>query len=296
MGAAGPLSKMLAALAAVFATAAAADPAAWRITSRSGGEVALLGSMHVLRAADHPLPASVDALYDGADTLVLELDLDDIDAMQQQTTLLGAAVLPQGTVLRDVLDAEVYRLAEQRSSELGIDLTLLQRFEPWLVAITMLDQGIRRLGFEAERGIEQYMTAKARRDGKEIVGLESLETQVGIFDGLTPKEQQSMLEQTLQELSLADRTMADMALAWREGRLDELAADLLGDFDDFPGLYPTLVTNRNRNWVTEIERMLDDGGRYLVVVGALHLVGEDSVIELLEERGHDVVRIDDRSR
>ena len=168
--------------------------------------------------------------------------------------LLGAALLPAGTVLRDVLDADVYRLAEQRSAELGIDLGLLQRLEPWLVAVTMLDQGVRRLGFEAERGLEQFVTARAQRDGKEILGLESVETQIAIFDRLDAQQQQAMLEQTLKELDSAADTMDDMARAWRDGRLDTLTDGLLAEFDDFPGLYATLVTDRNGRWVTEIER------------------------------------------
>jgi len=70
-----------------------------------------------------------------------------------------------------------------------------------------------------------------------------------------------------------------------------LSAELLDDFDEFPGLYESLVTKRNQSWVPALERMLADGRRHLVVVGALHLVGDDSVIELLEARGHDVERL-----
>jgi uncharacterized protein len=293
MGTQRRLITWLAGLAALGATfAAPADPAAWRVAGKGGGEVALLGSMHVLRASDHPLPESVDALYTRSELLVLELDLDDLPATTLQSALLGAALLPPGTVLRDVLDADVYRLAEQRSAELGIDLGLLQRLEPWLVAVTMLDQGVRRLGFEAERGLEQFVTARARRDGKEILGLESVETQIAIFDGLDARQQQAMLEQTLKELDSAADTMDDMARAWRDGSLDTLTDGLLAEFDDFPGLYATLVTDRNGRWVTEIERYLTDGRRYLVIVGALHLVGPGSVIELLKARGHEVIRIE----
>ena len=70
-----------------------------------------------------------------------------------------------------------------------------------------------------------------------------------------------------------------------------MSAELLDDFDDFPGLYDTLVLTRNRSWVPALERMLADGQRHLVVVGALHLVGDDSVIELSRARGHAVERV-----
>jgi hypothetical protein len=276
---------------AFAAASAAADPAAWRMTAPNGGEVTLLGSMHVLRPSDHPLPGSVDALIDRADLIVMELDLDDVDAAAQQRVILATAMLPQGTVLKDVVNDDVYRLAGQRAAEIGIDLALLERFEPWFFAITILDQGMRKLGFQGERGLEQYVLARSQRAGKEIVGLETLEFQIGIFDSLPPESQQAMLEQTLAELDEAETALGAMVAAWRNGELEDLSAELLDDFDEFPGLYETLVTKRNGAWVPALERMLADGRRHLVVVGALHLVGRDSVIELLEERGNDVQRL-----
>jgi uncharacterized protein YbaP (TraB family) len=277
--------------AAVLCAPACAAPAAWRIAGKNGGEVALLGSMHVLRASDYPLPPLVDELYARADTLVLELDLDDPTLASQQAGILKSATLPQGKVLRDVVDTDLYRLAEQRARELGFDLRVLEHMEPWLAAITLLDVGMQRLGFEPQRGLEQYLVGKAAAGHKPIVGLESLAKQIGIFAGLPADGQKALLAQTLQELDGADAVMSDLVSAWRDGRLDALSATLLDDFDDFPGLYATLVTQRNAEWTVELERMLDDGHQYLVVVGALHLVGRDSVIDRLTARGHTVVRV-----
>jgi uncharacterized protein YbaP (TraB family) len=134
-------------------------------------------------------------------------------------------------------------------------------------------------------------TFSPRDASKEIVGLETLEFQLGIFDSLSRQSQQAMLEQTLAEIDEAETALAEMVDAWRDGELEELSAELLDDFDDFPGLHEALVAKRNRSWVPLLEAMLDDGRRHLVVVGALHLVGSDSVIDLLQARGHDVERL-----
>lgn len=282
----------IASLAALLAAGStAAEPAVWRMTGRDGSEVTMLGSMHVLRPSDHPLPASIDELLARADLVVMEMDLDDIDAAAQQRAILTTAMLPQGTVLADVVDADVYRLVEQNAAEVGIDLKLVERFEPWFLAITLLDQGMRKLGFQGERGIEQYVLARSRSTGKEIVGLETLEFQIGIFDALPPEQQQEMLEQTVAELDEAATQLDAMVAAWRDGELEKLTDELLSEFDDFPGLYETLVTKRNTAWVPQLEKMLTDGRRHLVVVGALHLVGPDSVIDQLRSRGHDVERL-----
>jgi len=282
----------LALLAAVLpAGLASADPAAWRVAGRNGAEITLLGSMHVMRPSDHPLPSSIDALVERADLIVMEVDIDDIDAAAQQRLILETAMLPQGTVLEDVVDEEVYRLAEQQMAELGVDLAQLERFEPWFLAITVLELGMRRIGVQAERGVEQYVLGRAQAAGKEIVGLETLEFQIGLFDALPPEQQQALLEQTLGELDEGAAALGEMVTAWRDGELESLSAELLDEFDQFPGLYETIVTKRNRAWVPALERMLADGRRRLVVVGALHLVGPDSVIDQLRERGHDVERL-----
>jgi uncharacterized protein YbaP (TraB family) len=281
------LAVLAAALPAGFA---AADPAAWRVAGKSGGEVVLLGSMHVLRPSDYPLPPAVDALVDGADGIVMEIDLDDVDAAAQQR-IVFEAMLPQGTVLADVLDEDVYAEVELEMRELGVELKQLEHFEPWFLAMTALDLGMRKIGFQPERGVEQYVLGRARAAGKEIVGLETLAFQIGLFDALPRAQQQAMLEQTLAEIDEGAAVLGEMVAAWRAGELESLSAELLDEFDAFPGLYETLVTKRNTAWVPPLESMLADGRRHLVVVGALHLVGPDSVIELLQQRGHDVERL-----
>jgi hypothetical protein len=277
--------------AALVAGAANADPAAWRIAGTGGGEVVLLGSMHLLRARDYPLPAAVDGLVDRAETVVMEVDLDDVDLASQQRLILEKALLPQGTELAEVIDAELYGILERGAADAGVDLNLLTRFEPWFLAISMLEIGMRKIGFEAERGIEQYVLGLSRGDGKEVLGLETIEFQIGIFDAMTPELQREFLAQTLTELEDAETTMNSMADAWRAGELEPLSDELLASFDEFPGLYDTLVTERNEKWAGSLEDMLDDGKRYLVVVGALHLVGDDNVIDLMTARGHTPQRI-----
>ena len=292
----GTQSRLIGALLALTAAwcvagTAAADPAAWRIAGKQGGDITFLGSMHVLRATDYPLPATIDKLFARADALIMELDLDATDPATQQATIMRAALLPPGTVLRDVVDSKVYQLAEQRTREMGVDLALLERFEPWFLSIAILDQGMRKFGFEGERGLEQYLLRKSHEAHKPIIGLETLALQIGIFDALPAASQQAMLEQTLNELDEADTEMAKLAAAWRDGRLETLSEGLLADFKAFPGLYETLVKNRNAAWVQPLERYLSDGRHYLVVVGALHLVGRDNVIDLLKARGHEAVRL-----
>jgi uncharacterized protein YbaP (TraB family) len=124
-----------------------------------------------------------------------------------------------------------------------------------------------------------------------VHGLESLATQIGVFDGLPMEAQRALLEQTLAELESPTEMMHELVAAWRDGRLDTLSSTLMQDFEQFPGLYNALVVERNRRWIDTLETLLTSAERHLVVVGALHLVGEDSVVALLTARGLTVTPI-----
>jgi len=270
---------------------AQAEPAAWRVTGEDTGELLLLGSVHYLRQEDYPLPSNIDELYQQADTLVMELDLDDLDTLSVENLFVEAGTLPPGSSLQTVLTPAVYELAETRSAEFGLDLAFATRLEPWLVAITLMDLGMNALGFNASRGLEQHLLRRATSDGKQVLGLETLEDQIHVFDQLSIKEQEALLLQTLNEIDSADDAMDELLNAWRDGRVNTLANELTANFEDFPILYRHLVIDRNERWLDPLRQLLETGERYLVVVGALHLVGDDSVIELLQHQGLSVIEI-----
>ena len=182
-------------------------------------------------------------------------------------------------------------LAETRSAEFGLDLEFATRLEPWLVAITLMDLGMNALGFNASRGLEQQLLRRATSYLKQVLGLETLEDQIHVFDQLSIKEQEALLLQTLNEIDSADDAMDELLNAWRDGRVNALANELTANFEDFPILYRHLVIDRNERWLNPLRQLLETGERYLVVVGSLHLVGDDSVIELLQHQGLSVIEI-----
>ena len=197
-------------------------------------------------------------------------------------------MLANGTSLRDVLEPQLYTLASRQAQDLGIDLQLLSRFEPWFVATMLMSIGLSRQGYEPRFGIEQYLLTQAIRDGKEVLGVEELTTQIAVFDLLSEHDQASFLEQALTELQRDDTAMQQLVDAWRNGELDGLQSDLMRDFAQFPDLYERLVVERNKAWTLVLEELSSRNEVSAVIVGALHLVGADSVIELLRERGYTI--------
>ena len=251
----------------------------------ASNRVYLLGSVHLLRRQDHPLPQVIDSAYDDAETVYMELDMDDLDPLQMQATINRLGLLDENTSLRDVMGEERYAEALAAAEELDIPLAMLDRTEPWFAAITIEQLALTRIGFDPTFGVEMHLLKKAAADGKEILGFESVEQQLGYLDGLSLDAQRELLLQTLTESAAIREIMDDLISAWRSGDIDYLERTLLDDVAGYPELYETIVADRNRLWVDTIDELLEHDDDYLVVVGALHLVGEDGVPQLLEQRG-----------
>jgi hypothetical protein len=279
-------------LAALAAPAVAADRGIlWAVEGRDN-TVYLLGSVHLLRPGDGGLPAAAERAYAEAEGLVMEIDMDD-PAVADPGALLGAmqsaALLPAGTTLRGALGGDYDRIRE-RAAGSGLDLALLDRFAPWFVATLLLQVELAARGFTPELGIEQRIAGRAAADGKPIHGLETPESQFAVLGGLPHAEQKRFLLMTLEALDELDTEVDALVQAWRAGDTDGLERMLSDEFDDFPELYRPLTEDRNRAWVERLEELLEDRDDYLVVVGALHLVGRHSVVDLLRLRGHTVTQ------
>jgi uncharacterized protein YbaP (TraB family) len=251
--------------------------------------VYLLGSIHVLRASDGGLPQVADAAYADAEQLVMEIDMDE--AAAEPLALVGsmqrAATLPAGQTLRGVLGSD-YAHVQAQALEAGVDLAALDGYAPWFVALTLMTLELAKRGFDPALGIEQTLAARASTDHKPITGLETAEQQFAVLSSLPLPEQKRFLLMSLEEAGRMDEELESMLTAWRTGNTDKLETLLTAEFDKFPELYKPLTEDRNRAWMGKLVDLLDEDDDYLVVVGALHLVGHNSVVDLLRERGYEV--------
>jgi uncharacterized protein YbaP (TraB family) len=286
-----PLGTLLTICAWLIAYPASADshPPIWRIDGKHNS-VYLLASVHVLRASDEALPESVLRAYNSAKTIYMEVDLDDLDPTEPSEFTLARGVLPPDQSLEDILGPDQYGRAHAQALDLGVDLDQLAQLEPWVVAITIAQMQFARLGLDPQAGVEQRLMGRAKQDGKEIRGLETLADQLGALDALPMKLQGEFLSISLDEAADMEKDADELIGDWARGDTEALAKTLVHDFDKFPDLYRSLIVDRNRKWADEIGALLDDDQNYLIVVGALHLVGNDSVIELLRTRGHPAKR------
>jgi hypothetical protein len=262
----------------------------WAVEGRQN-TVYLLGSVHVLRPGDAALPAAAEHAFEDAEQLVMEIDLDDpaSNPLSMAAEMQQAAMLPEDQTLKDVLGGD-YASISERAQQSGLDLEALDAFAPWFVAIALLDIELAGRGFSPEFGIEQTLAARATEEHKPIEGLETAAQQFQMLASMPLQQQKRFLVMTLDESAQLDRELEDLLRAWRTGDTAALARLLADEYEEFPDLYRTLTVERNRAWVARLAGLLDDRDDYLVVVGAMHLVGPDSVVDLLRQRGYKVTQ------
>jgi len=256
----------------------------WQIEG-SSNRIYLLGSVHVLREQDHPIPAAIEEAYQDAEILIMEVDMDDLDPIEMAGLVSELGVINDGGSLEEYMGPELYAEAAEYASQLNIPIAILAETEPWLAAITVEQMVLLRIGFNPQFGIELHLAAKAGEDKKEIFGFETAREQLEILDGLSLPAQRSLLIQTLRESLTIEQDLNLVIDAWRHGDIVFLEETLLGEMQQYPELYKKLIVDRNQAWVEKIKNLTAEVDDYLVVVGALHLIGEDGVPALLSEIG-----------
>jgi len=226
-----------------------ADPAFYRI-SKGNEQHWLLGSIHAGKPSLYPLPDPVERAWQQSHALVMEVDMTHISQAQWQE--MGAITrLVDGKTLKDHLPIDLYRRTLIAAGQNGLNESMLAPLRPWFAAITLTQAALERTGYRGEFGVDQHFAKRANDGGKPIIGLETLLEQLGYLASVGDN-QTLMLESTLDELP---------DLAWLE---------------------QTLLAERNRNWVKQWPGLPNES---FIVVGALHLYGEQGLLALLEQQG-----------
>ncbi|MEZ5682496.1 MAG: TraB/GumN family protein [Erythrobacter sp.] len=260
-------------------------PALWEVRAANGEvEGWLFGTVHALPDRTRWRWAKLDEVLEEADLLVVEVaNLDDDAAMAREFQALAfdKPALP----LRDRVSPELRDEFDLLLSRSGAASSDLDRMESWAAALALaqLDQA----GGQ-ENGVDRALL-KAFED-RRIVELEGAAAQLAIFDRLPEKEQRDLLDAVVLEATGDGAAEASMPEDWRRGDLEKLARNTTSGILADPELRVALLEDRNKAWAIEIARILDGEDRPIIAVGAGHLIGRDSLAELLEKRGYTVHR------
>jgi uncharacterized protein YbaP (TraB family) len=275
----------------LFSTAVYAESSVWKLDA-DNGSFYLAGSCHVLRKSDYPLPEEFESAYDDADQVIFETDIDAFMSPDIQLLLISKGMYTGDDTLEKKLSKKAYDSLVKYCNDRSMSIELFQNFKPWMVTMTLLLLELEKNGISPADGLDLYFSNKAKKDGKQTGGLEDVYRHIELVSSLEEEFDESIVESFIRDAGEVRVMMEGLIKSWRAGDeiwIDEYLSENVRK--EFPKLYKRLLTDRNRGWIPHLETLMDSGKRTLVVVGVGHLVGEDSVIDLLKARGYKLKKM-----
>jgi uncharacterized protein len=278
--------RLVLAFAAALLTAAPAQAAApvW-VVRDADSTIVLFGSVHILpRGVDWAPKALTDALA-AADDLWFEIPPDQKSAAEVSLLAAQQAQLPAGTTLSSLLDPRNRRRLRRVADAVGLPIAALDRMQPWMAEVQLTVAFLYQRGGLMAEGVEEKISAMAP-PGVERRSFETPRQQVGVLSGGDMATQIASLKATLGELADDPGSFDRTVKAWAKGDVKTLSREAVEPLRKAaPKSYRALVVDRNRAWSEIIAKRLAGSGRTVMVVGAGHLVGPDSLPGMLRARG-----------
>ncbi len=271
----------------IIALPASANSPLWKV-SKDGDHLFIGGTIHMLGKNDYPLPPKFESIYNQSEQLVFETDITKLQLPETQLKMVQLMSYQDGSTLKDHLSPKTYQALTDFSDGSGLPMMVIERFKPGMAStmITMIE--LKKLGVDAE-GVDSFYNSKANQDSKKIGKLESVDQQMSFLATLGEKNPDEFISYTLHDMKQLPEIFNEMKRAWRTGDIKKL--DKIGIAPmkkDFPDTYQNLIVKRNKAWIPQIEAMIKTREIEMILVGILHLSGDDSVLSQLKTLGYSV--------
>jgi hypothetical protein len=197
-----------------------------------------------------------------------------------------------GETLEKKLSKKSYESLVKFCNDKAIPIALFQSFKPWLLTMTLMAMELEKNGISPNDGLDLYFSNKAKKDGKDTGGLEDVHKHIELVASLDEDLDESVIESFLHELEELQVIMNGLIKSWRAGNeagIDKFLSENMRV--EYPKLYNRLIIDRNRDWMPHLETLIGSGKKTLVIVGVGHLVGKNSVINLLKSKGYKVKKM-----
>lgn len=269
-----------------IAEVAFSDGLLFRIETHEGAASYLFGTMHTEDKRVVDLPPLVTEAFNGSSKLALEIKPGP--AMLIATMM--AMSFKEGKQLSNMMDEAVYKRCADAMESKGIPEIAMRRLKPWAVAVTLSMPQSTTGQFLDLILYEQSVVA-----GRDVVGLETVQEQLAVFDEMPEADQLALLEDTLdklEQLPALYETMVETYLRRDLAGLVKMSRDYFqgGDADLAQRFQSRIIDKRNLKMAERLQPLLEKGNIF-VGVGALHLPGRLGILRLLEERGYRVEKV-----
>ena len=272
------------------AAEAKAGPALWSV-SDADTTVYLFGTIHLLPEKTSWRTEKFDAAVKGSNELVVETIIDDKNPAQLMSILAKLAITPGLPPIAERVPPAKRAALAAAIKKSAIPAPAFDRMETWAAAFMLLGNQYRDLGLKGGEGVEAVLRSSFSSEGKPIGELETNAEQLGFFDALPEHAQRQLLEGAIESPGDTSKEFGKMLSSWTKGDVAAIARSFNRDLAGSPELMNALIKRRNANWSKWIEQRMTKPGAVMIAVGAGHLAGPGSVVDLLQRDGFKVRRV-----
>jgi len=265
----------------------------WK-TQAGENTVYMLGSIHIANTTMYPLRGEIQKAFGQSDYLVVEADISKADTEETQQIVMQKIMYTDGTKLQDHISPEAYKQVEKLVASFGMPAGAFDGIKPWNIALMLDVLKMQDASYVGELGIDQYFLNQANASKLPILELESVESQLDMFNSFSSKVQEEMLTSSIANFYADDvqsggiQQLSEMWMAGDDKQLLDFTESTNGNEE----VSKAMLGDRNIAMAGKIKGYLEgkESKTYFVIVGAAHFLGDDGIVSLLEKEGFKVER------
>ena len=244
----------------------------------------LYGTIHMLPKEQFRLSNSLKRAFESCQALAMELDLNM--SATEKIALAQQVLLPESKTLKDFMEAQdylklkIYCLDTLKWSESKFERS--SKLKPMFFSSILFQESMTQMA-----SYEMEFNKMAKKKHKHILGLETVEYQLSLFDQLPMSTQIEMLKTDLQNNLSNFDTLLNAYLNEDIQQLDSLMNE---ESSEYPEFNEILLYNRNKSWIGIMADQMQKESTFFAV-GAGHLAGPQGVVALLRQQGFKVTAI-----
>lgn len=278
------MRKFCLAFSALVLSVSAQAASVWQV-SDGHNTLYIGGTLHLLSADDYPLPEAYDQAYQKADTLVFETDMQAVSSAAFATKMMQQNTYAPGQSLADDLNAKTLQKLSDYLARNGLPEAQLMQLKPAMLGLTLTMLEYQKVGLTSQ-GVDAYYHTKAQQDGKPQDWFETPDEQLSYITSMAEGQENEFVQYTLEDLGELSNLITPLTRDWRKGDVQGLYDLMISDLTTrYPKVHDDLLVSRNNNWLPKLKALMQTPETEFVLVGTLHLPGEEGILAMLEEQG-----------
>ncbi len=247
--------------------------------TKGDSTVYVLGTIHAGNKEMYPFPDKIQDAISSSKYLVTEVDLESIKDSETAHLMIDAATLEGGKTINDYLSDESEQYLEKLSEQYDTPVEMIQKFQPWFIISYFQILDLDESGLASEYAVDDNVYEYAKKEKLKFKHLEEAADQINAFVETFPLESADEIIQAIPEMEEARKATEELYDIYVSGSIDKLVEEEIPD---------AMLKDRNLKWVPQIEEYFESGDTHFIAVGAAHLVGENGILTILQDKGYSV--------